>query len=567
MDDCEAITSDCKNRNHSPESVENEIAHEEVEVILKGRNPKPKESAFLSLEELLDHNDNSDATTSTRDPISNYKQIQTQDRAGQIVQIDVGDPICNLKPSTKRSTGVPEIRMSHRTPPTDLVDMRRSYTSTNRKHYRTDVSDENIVGSIIKRQQKKFSNRTNKVTKTQLKTAFDESPSYSLTPSSINYDDAFSKRLFQSTSSANRQISTNTQSFGVNGTYTSVIKEQCTQNGNMNIDRTCLWRDPHKTSRKTQDDVILTQAQKLARATRTSSILNGRHPVSPFMSSKSIWKKDESDTQAFGPTFLNKKKRKNPFEDVNDQADCSGGVHDSNSFKINTPCKANGVVTSPNRRRHSSRIGLNSPYHTPTRSTKKSQGALSRLHQSIRTSIDADKARLQSGIFPVPSDTDKRMDVNDPRNRAETIMDITIVKPKPIPFVNDTSKAFLLGYVHSHTNNYNKIKTIQLPSKGGRSRNFASLRRDDEINSHKDIDNQNITMNTPALAWVCFTHDTLTEISLIQGKQLRVYNAIVLKSENHLDIPVVLGTRLCETFPNELPTLSAVPESYFVEHE
>lgn len=219
----------------------------------------------------------------------------------------------------------------------------------------------------------------------------------------------------------------------------------------------------------------------------------------------------------------------------------------------------------------------NSPYFrtrgtTSRKRRKKQVGNLTKLLHSIGNSIESDWVRFQSGSYPYRDLNDRQMDFNDPRNRAETVLDITVLG-YPVPFISHSDKVAVLACVHSYSTNVSKgrVTNIQSTKRTGRFRHttssgmavtqcsLASIERDKlrsrEDQHHHDVDEY--SSYVPRNVWLCFTRETITEHSINVGTELRIYNTIIFNvSLSSKQLPVVLCTRLCEPCPKKLPPMS-----------
>ena len=309
---------------------------------------------------------------------------------------------------------------------------------------------------------------------------------------------------------------------------------------------------------------------------------------------------DDDLEPSFGPSFLSNKKRKIPrMDNVADDED--GGDDDMNiDHNGGTDNNDNDGGTTRNR------MHRNEPYGTPrrdgtstrtanssnsnnnntftdgafrnspqpvtpkksARKSKKSKGPFSRMLHSIRASSEADRARFHSGNYPYRHPDKRRHDVNDPRNRAETIMDVTVMShPAPI---GSGESASIVAYVHQHVKNDTKIQTMRMPGRSRRFRHVASeLRSDDDadadagIDTNDDDDDSSRLMETEGYALVCFTRDLFVDLGIEVGSKIRIYNAQIINREvvssgsgEIQGRPVVVCTNLCEVYPSELPPLS-----------
>jgi len=313
---------------------------------------------------------------------------------------------------------------------------------------------------------------------------------------------------------------------------------------------------------------------------------------------------DDDLEPSFGPSFLSNKKRKIPrMDNVADEEDGDGDDTDMN-MNMNIDHNGGGTDNDNGGGTTRSRRQINEPFGTPRRTvnngngnnnnnnsnniftdgafrsspqpvtpkksarkSKKNKGPFSRMLHSTRTSIEADHARFHSGNYPYRHPDKRRHDVNDPRNRAETIMDVTVTShPAPI---GSGESASIVGYVHQHVKNDAKIQTMRMPGRSRRFRHVASeLRSDDAdadagIDTNDDNDDSSHIMESEGYALVCFTRDLFVDLGIEVGSQIRIYNAQIINreviasgSEEIRGRPVVVCTNLCEVYPSELPPLS-----------
>jgi hypothetical protein len=196
---------------------------------------------------------------------------------------------------------------------------------------------------------------------------------------------------------------------------------------------------------------------------------------------------------------------------------------------------------------------------------------LLQLLQKIRTEVRTDKTRLRSGEYPFPNKLSSRFDLYDPRNRAESYLDVTIVGESWFQCWDSgssnarsrlsrptNSDSVILGFVHTH-HIYPERSKLPLP----------------QINQ--------------CLAWLRFSDETVHEHSLLsnpQGKQLRIYNAVIFpvachervgcnQSEASIQVCIynVVCTQLCEPYPThilgqlypELPQVLASQHALYIE--
>lgn len=198
--------------------------------------------------------------------------------------------------------------------------------------------------------------------------------------------------------------------------------------------------------------------------------------------------------------------------------------------------------------------------------TKKS--GLVRLLQEVKSEIRNDGTRLRSGEYPFPHKT-SRFDLYDPRNRAASYMDVTLLGesftacPSTTgPGCSRTSHSnttlAIVGYIHTY-HHYQERDIVNAELSFGACQN---------------------------LAWICFSSVTLQEHNLLKtataasppprGYQLRIYNAVACRAGEYVEglaedgLSKVICTQLCEPYPanvlgslqpdlSELELLTACP--------
>lgn len=350
----------------------------------------------------------------------------------------------------------------------------------------------------------------------------------------------------------------------------------------------------------------------------------------------------EDDEASFGPNFLRNKKRKRPIADTVVEDDDTTTSRDILHFgeSINrrnrlssidsveqnrskdrlyqyTDLQKDAIFATPRPSRQRTDTGTSSAPHSFEKSPhsgnapgsnhslahspqpqrrKKKNGPLSRMLQSIRGAIEADWVRF--GTYPYRPQAERNRDTNDPRNRAESFMDVTILgEPLQIgaqassPSAStlptnafgtsrplySSDKVVVKGFIHAFVLNEGRVNTIRIPT---RRRRTQRLQFRKEANAAEDLgsnsngpESSNATscttspdalklLNTiPSYAWLSFTKETFTELAIHDRKQIRIYNAktiditsFSLSSEGYY--PFVACTRLCEVYPKELPSLS-----------
>jgi hypothetical protein len=301
----------------------------------------------------------------------------------------------------------------------------------------------------------------------------------------------------------------------------------------------------------------------------------------------------DTSSYSFGPQFLSNRKRKhtklNKNEDIivivddndnqsnNDNNYNNVKDHEHLPFVSSSLSSSSGITMTPKRNNNHSPYPLpsstgseyyyngiysNSPYlkskrhrtgtytssstNTATnniltstrRRRKKVPGTLSQLLQTIRKSIESDLVRFQSSHYlqhhyhrdvgEVRGNTDNIMDFNNPRNRAETIVDVTIIGGNVVPFATGSNKVIILGHVHSFIKKNKNNTTASMENK-----------------------------YLPTNAWLCFNPQTIKEHGIHSGRQLRIYDAMLLVNYDGMSLPlwrlpVILCSSLCESCPKQL---------------
>lgn len=167
---------------------------------------------------------------------------------------------------------------------------------------------------------------------------------------------------------------------------------------------------------------------------------------------------------------------------------------------------------------------------TPKKSKNKA-GPLSKRLKTLRDATKGDSVRFQCGQYPFSKTA--AFDMNDPRNRAKSYMDVTILG-ESVSWVNkDWQRLTVLVYVHAHRRT-----------------------------GTTEADNANIGKQQ-CLAWLCVSFDTAREQSLCVGSELRMYNAVatpVSKQAEHANskdaVNLIVMAQLCEPYPSILPKLA-----------
>jgi hypothetical protein len=198
---------------------------------------------------------------------------------------------------------------------------------------------------------------------------------------------------------------------------------------------------------------------------------------------------------------------------------------------------------------------LSPPYAKRRRSNKTVTGEWGRRLIALRNSRANDSVRLQNQAF-----ARRRMfDVNDPRKRAKTFTDVTIMGSYNGPWINrpEDMKITILGYVHRHIQKNNNSYT-----KGNNQLHDQCHHHHQQQLLQQEADN---IFSQDYFAWFTFTLATARCINLERACKLRIYNAIILRCRmpTRLDLPpksfggsnskniircekIVICTHLCE---------------------
>ena len=220
------------------------------------------------------------------------------------------------------------------------------------------------------------------------------------------------------------------------------------------------------------------------------------------------------------------------------------------------------------------------------------EGPLSKRLKFIKSQLSGDWVRLRSGSYSFGS-----KDINDPRNRANMFIDVTVLSDcKKVIHANDMMKnignnVLLLGYIHKETkrnnfrvlhNDKNKkdilhqlhltqtLDTCPTPSNS----THVNPRNHSEQPSIRHSSNMDNDQYSSCFAWFYFNKNTLQEQKINAGAKLRLYNCIIMPSKKKKksnvnvqeklivessSLPIVVCTTLCEPYPATLPPLSKIP--------
>jgi hypothetical protein len=227
----------------------------------------------------------------------------------------------------------------------------------------------------------------------------------------------------------------------------------------------------------------------------------------------------DTSTLSFTPSFLSSRL---PTKTVSEEDQVDGNESFPDSM----------LTLSP---RLGSPTGMYSP---PSRKAGKGKiskvGALSKRLKMIRDGVKGDSVRFQCGQYPFSAKA--AFDMNDPRNRAKSYMDVTIIGDS-CPWAKDSSQRLtVLAYIHTHE----PTTTTQ-----------QAAAVDAAFDCKK------------CMVWLCFSFETAREQNLRIGSELRIYNAVAIPVASKSDAKdpvdfIVLCTQLCEPYPSVLPKLPEV---------
>ena len=176
---------------------------------------------------------------------------------------------------------------------------------------------------------------------------------------------------------------------------------------------------------------------------------------------------------------------------------------------------------------------------TPKRkqSKKLKAGPLMRRLRALRSAVEDDTIRFKSGVYPFAQTANRRFDLNDPRNRATSYMDVSIVRD-PVSWDEHERKITALCFIHNSEN--------------------VSTSADDNTADEE----------SRRFAWISFHYDTAREQNICKGSMLRMYNTVSVPSSEPMQIDglgeecivddrccdkTILCTRLCEPYPGFSP--------------
>lgn len=239
-------------------------------------------------------------------------------------------------------------------------------------------------------------------------------------------------------------------------------------------------------------------AAKAHQSTDGATVLEGMNDIANVVQSSSA--QNARMSFSFAPLFV-PSRPSNLFS-------VDGLVEDERDV-VNCPA-IGGAVSSANS-------GVNFDYHSSPnpnmgrrRRSKACNGPWVRRLTSLQTMRGNDSFRLQNEVFARRT----VVDVNDPRKRANTYVDVTLVGQYDGPWVDlpEDYKITLLGYAHRH---------VQKKKTGMQQRQPVTF------------------LSEGTLSWFTFTLTTARNVSLHQSRFLRIYNPVILPcpSTKVLNIP------------------------------
>jgi hypothetical protein len=245
---------------------------------------------------------------------------------------------------------------------------------------------------------------------------------------------------------------------------------------------------------------------------------------------------------------------------IGDEDDSSIGINNLVNY-IPTMSPAQSSIANVNQPAMISSDWPSKPVDTPLRNIqrKKSKlGPLGNRLKLLRDSLKGDCIRFQSGQYPPNGRKSMQgigrptfgQDQNDPRRRASSHVDVTILIPS-LALKKQLDRLIVsLGYIHCISQ---RNPTVELDLNNG--------------------------MKKTGLAWIMFTHDTAREQNIMKGSELRVYNTVWIPILDHCryltKMPagssesmamaaktvcwLITCTQLCEHYPSTvLPALPNV---------
>lgn len=198
------------------------------------------------------------------------------------------------------------------------------------------------------------------------------------------------------------------------------------------------------------------------------------------------------------------------------------------------------------------RSGLSLSGHRSRHTQRRSRGKLSAQLESIQDAVEGDLLRFRSGQYPFRLNNGH--DHSDPRNRASSVMDVTIVSD-PTDRNQLRKHSTMLAYVHSFT-----------------------------VEEADPLENATVSLHPRSeFVWICFKEETLREHDIGKNMSMRLYNVVPTRlgvdgASSVFALPsvdpeldavstgplegawLILCTEICERYPLALPKLFPVPK-------
>jgi len=290
-------------------------------------------------------------------------------------------------------------------------------------------------------------------------------------------------------------------------------------------------------------------AAELNKATKARTHAAARSPKqtkpAPMKERETDFQPPQNDKEladvSFAPSFFSP----NLNFSLPHQAEAIEPVENSDNVVMQSPAppQQNLPWMSPPLPPQQQRSWVASP--APTRKSKQ-MGPLMKRLKAIRSGTEGDAIRLRSGQFPFSV---RGMDRNDPRNRATTVCNVTLLG-NPIAWGSDSVGEHKSSAGGHHAGNHHRLVTA-LSYVHSWTRPLV-----------RSTTNDSPGEDMLGLVWAVFTYDKAREQSLGKGTQLRIYNAVGLMPPLGTDGDserMLLSTNLCEPYPSSsLPPLPDV---------
>jgi hypothetical protein len=269
---------------------------------------------------------------------------------------------------------------------------------------------------------------------------------------------------------------------------------------------------------------------------------------------------------SFVPSFLAKPNRATPADPVTALL----LLDDTNSTSPPTPSDFTTISSFHERRSSwqqqppSLHGSWNSPILCTPTTTRKTAGAagggaLGKRLKAIRDQMHGDRIRFQSGQYPF---TARPLHCNDPRYRAQSAADVTIVGSPVFDQHHantDPQQQNHLVLVRGYVHHWNQ-----------RSRDNNNNNNNNPNNQDNDDDGFRLWFPGHCYAWIAFPYETAKEQTVVSGVSLRIYNAMPVRlygttksncsNHDNDDEWMLLCTQLCEPYPSSvLPALEPPP--------